>query len=150
VDQVVSGVDVGEGLRERRGVKHVASHDLGARANLRGELCRPPRQAADSPSAGLERFEQPAADVPAGAGDEDYVRRADRFAFRRVDVVEARESVRCSSLRWYAARSRSPFAAIRRAAATVFGTGSPQAAAVSANRVGFPSAVVSGGSVFRP
>src|SRR5262249_2054228 len=49
-----------------------------------------------------------------------------------------------------AASKRRPFAAMRRAAASVRGTGSPHACALSAKRVGLPSASTNGGNRVRP
>jgi len=50
----------------------------------------------------------------------------------------------------YRFSSARPFSAIKRASTSVVGTFSPQACAESANRVGSPSGLFSGGSVARP
>jgi hypothetical protein len=46
-------------------------HHLGRRRNPRLEVLGPARDAAHPFAAGLERVEEPTADVPGGAGEQD-------------------------------------------------------------------------------
>ena len=74
VDQVVRGVDPGEGRPQRRGLPDVAAHDLGRRRQPR----RPAGPGGGSSGAGagraLEARVQPPADVAGRAGQEDQRR----------------------------------------------------------------------------
>jgi predicted tellurium resistance membrane protein TerC len=94
----------------------------------------------------------PAAQVPTGpaAGDRAAAGQATAGGLTGVVMRLPNPGGQPSRERLYASSSRRPLAAMRRAAATVFGTGSPQAAAVSAKRVGLPAAVTSGGRRLRP
>jgi hypothetical protein len=64
-------MDAAHRLAQRGSVEHVASNDLSGRGDTRSQELRPAGETAEAMIILLERVQETAADVPAGAGKQD-------------------------------------------------------------------------------
>ena len=73
VHEVIRRVDASQCGTERSRVEQIGRHDFRRRRRARTQHIRPARQTPDGAPRRFERGQQPAADVPGGAGEQDPI-----------------------------------------------------------------------------